>query len=308
MQTGQKLEDFTLGGYRVVFLKVTQQSSFIHYHYRLIVFPLGKHEPVLSLNLESNPVAETCCLGAHIGDGHDNLGLADRNMPAKDFKSWGIENAKRYLGLAHEPPPTPEASISMSDSEDVEDEQALPDLPSIASFLGAELKSEREKWFSACRELMKAFERSFDTRKTHVKTTRLDGEASHIIKSFQIVHVLSFINMQGYADERIGQFTRLLCSYVCDADWNQCQPYVQRYTELKQQFRGDRFHGQFLKFSEDLALTITRGPMGMLLAPAIDATVVNFYWRNLLLAACAFGDKETANKLLESIRRLHQSS
>ena len=229
-------------------------------------------------------------------------------MPAKEFKSWGIENAKRYLGLAHEPPQTTEASISMSynDSEDVEDVQALPDFPSIASFLGGKLKSEREKWFSACRELMQTFERSLDTKETHVKTTLLDGEPSHIIKSFQIVHVLSFINMQGYAGERIGEFTRLLCSYACETDWDQCQPYVQRYTELKQQFRGDLFHEQFLKFSEDLALAITGGPMGMLLAPAIDATVVDFYWRNLLLAAYAFGDKETANNLLESIRRLHQ--
>jgi len=80
MQTGQILEDVTIGDYRIVLVKVVEQSSFIHYHYRLIAFPKGRSEPVLSLNLESNPAAGTCCLGAHLPEGHDNLGFADEDM------------------------------------------------------------------------------------------------------------------------------------------------------------------------------------------------------------------------------------
>jgi hypothetical protein len=87
MQTGRILEDVTIGDYRMVLLKVTQQSSFMQYHYRLIAFPKGRSEPVLSLNLESNPAAGTCCLGAHLPKGHDNLGFVDENMEV-DPKGW----------------------------------------------------------------------------------------------------------------------------------------------------------------------------------------------------------------------------
>jgi hypothetical protein len=99
---------------------------------------------------------------------------------------------------------------------------------------------------------------------------------------------------------------RHLCSNVFEADWDQSQPYVHRYTELKKRFCGDQFHEQFLTFSEDLSLAITGGPMGMLLSPAIAATVVDFWYRNLLLAAKAFDDRETGANLLRSIRRLHE--
>ena len=183
--------------------------------------------------------------------------------------------------------------IKIADREAVvEDEQSLHDFLSVASFLSGKLKSEREKLFSACKESMHILERSLGMKETHVKTAQLDGEISNIIKSFQIVHVLSFINMQGYAGKRIGEFTQLLCSCVCETDLNQCQPYIKQYTQLKMLFRGDQFHEQFLRFSEDLACSIAGGPGGMLLSLAVNAMVVDFYQANLLLAVCAFGDME----------------
>ncbi len=125
MQTGRILEDTIVGNYRMVFLKVTQQSSFMHYHYRLIAFPKGEGEPVLSLNLESNPSAGTCCLGAHLPEGHDNLGFADENMQQSEFRAWAYEISKRYLGLAQSLPPIPEAELRVSG----DDEKTAENLP-----------------------------------------------------------------------------------------------------------------------------------------------------------------------------------
>ena len=116
MRTGRKIEEFEIDGYRMVLLHVTEQSSFMQYHYRLIVFPKRRKEPVLSLNLESNPVAGTCCLGAHIGDGHENLGFVEASMSQNDFETWALDNAKRYLGIKGEPP-TAQGGIRMVDAE-----------------------------------------------------------------------------------------------------------------------------------------------------------------------------------------------
>jgi len=121
MQTGRILEDINIGDYRMVLLKVTQQSSFMYYHYRLIAFPKGTSEPVLSLNLESNPKAHTCCLGAHLPEGHDNLGFADKNMSEDNFRTWAFDMAERYLGLTQTPPPTPGARIRIFN----DDEQSI---------------------------------------------------------------------------------------------------------------------------------------------------------------------------------------
>jgi hypothetical protein len=182
----------------------------------------------------------------------------------------------------------------------------IDDLSSIATALAHDLEVERVKWFDACIELMKTADQSLDPEHQHVKADQIDGNPNYIIKSFQVVHVLSFIHMQQYVGDRIGDLTRQLCTCVFETDWEESQPHVQRYTEFKERFRGDQFHEQFLKFAEDFSLAITGGPMGMLLAPAIDATVVDFYYRNLLLAAKAFDDRETGESLLQSIRKLHE--
>jgi hypothetical protein len=179
------------------------------------------------------------------------------------------------------------------------------ELLSIASFLANDLEAERVKWFAACIELMKNLNESFDKEQSYVNKDRVDGEPNYIIKAFQAVHVLSFIHMQQYVGDKIGDLTRHLHSCMFEVDWLQSQPHVGRYTDLKQRFRGSHFREQFLKFSEDLSLAISGGPMGMLLAPAIDATVVDFYYRNLLHAAKAFSDRETGDELAQSIRRLH---
>ena len=99
LSTGRVIKTFEKEGYRFVFIKVTKQSSFIIYFFRLIVFPINSDNPVLSLNLEENPAANTCCLGAHIASGHVNHGFASKDMLEKDFIDWAMENANKYLQL-----------------------------------------------------------------------------------------------------------------------------------------------------------------------------------------------------------------
>jgi hypothetical protein len=100
----------------MVFLHITEQSSFMQYHYRLIVFPKGQEEPILSLNLESNPMAGTSCLGAHIGDGHENLGFAEVSMSEADFRTWAVDHAKKYLSIGGSPP-KPSMRIEIVETE-----------------------------------------------------------------------------------------------------------------------------------------------------------------------------------------------
>lgn len=160
---------------------------------------------------------------------------------------------------------------------------------------------ERKKWFATCIQLMN----SLDFGQEKITNSDLSGTSDQIIKSFQIVHSLSFANMQNYTKSDIGEFTRLLCALVCSEDLGKCEPFIQRYTELKQEYRGGKFHEQFLKFSEDLSLAIAGSSIGMLLAPAVDATVVDFYYRTLFLVATAFDDKETSTRFRKIIENLH---
>lgn len=178
---------------------------------------------------------------------------------------------------------------------------SLHDLQEIASALSESMLTEREKWFATCIQLMN----SLDFGQEKITNKDLGGISDQIIKSFQIVHALSFANMQNYTKSNIVEFTHLLCTLVCSEDLEKCEPFVQRYTELKQEYRGDKFHEQFLKFSEDLSLAIAGSSIGMLLAPAVDATVVDFYYRTIFLVAVAFDDKETCTRLRKSIEKLH---
>lgn len=117
MQTGTILEEALLGSYRMVFLKIEKQNFNMHYYYRLIVFPKDAQEPILSLNLEFYPPSGTCCLGAHLPEGHDNLGTADARMLQKDFRAWAFDTAAGYLNLNGTDPPEKQAWSRVSDSE-----------------------------------------------------------------------------------------------------------------------------------------------------------------------------------------------
>ncbi len=177
---------------------------------------------------------------------------------------------------------------------------SLHDLQEIASVLAESMLREREKWLAACIQLMN----SLDFGQEKITNKDSHGTSDQIIKSFQIVHALSFANMQNYTKSNIREFTRLLCALVCSEDWDKCEPFVQRYTELKQEYRDDKLHEHFLKFSEDLSLATAGSSIGILLAPAVDATVVDFYYRTIFLVAVAFDDKEMCTKLRKSIEKL----
>jgi hypothetical protein len=115
--------------YRLPVTQLFVHPPFMQYHYRLIAFPKGQSEPVLSLNLESNPAAGTCCLGAHLPEGHHNLGFAEQKMSQSDFRAWALDTAKRYLGLTQSPAPIPEGGLYISN----DDEDSGPDLHKLTA-------------------------------------------------------------------------------------------------------------------------------------------------------------------------------
>jgi len=173
-------------------------------------------------------------------------------------------------------------------------------IENIAFELAKRMGIARTKWFDACIEGIKMMAKI--SKSNQSIDSSLKKNADSIIKAFQLVHVLSFIAMQRYLNsEEMGSFTKLLCACVCGNEFKECLPYIERYTELKKQKQGE-FHKQFLLFSEDIAFSIAEDT---LLVPGIDVTVLDFYSRNLALAAEVFGDNKTYNQLLDSIKKTH---
>lgn len=101
-KNGIQIEESTAHGYKFLLLQVKEQHSFMHYHYRLLVFPNGYSKPIVSLNLETNPEARTTCLGLHHPDGHQNCGFSDSEMSLADFKYWAYKTAWDVLDLPAE--------------------------------------------------------------------------------------------------------------------------------------------------------------------------------------------------------------
>lgn len=176
----------------------------------------------------------------------------------------------------------------------------MKNLSEIASEVAYRMEIQRNKWFDACLQLIT----HMNEGQIKIENPKLCGTTEIIIKSFQVVHVLSFIHMQKYCED-IGEFTRLLCEKVCGSQYEDCVQYIDRYTKLKQELRGKRFKEQFVEFAEDIALSIVGSPTGVLLAPAVDVTVFDFFTRNQIIAAYHFGDNETTNNLLSGIKKLH---
>lgn len=206
------------------------------------------------------------------------------------------------------------------------------DLLNISSMLASSMRLLREKWFDACIKSINLFDfskfkliNSSDSAKNMIKdiaNMKLFEAPDKIIKSFQVVHILSFANMQNYAKSNIGEFTRLLCTIVYGEELDSCKPLIQRYTELKEKHHGENFYEQFLKFSEDLSLIIAGISINMVLdcekfaqaetgrigvawflQQAVDMVVLDFYYRNLFIVAEVFGDEETARQLLITINK-----
>ncbi len=177
-------------------------------------------------------------------------------------------------------------------------------LQEIAYELAKKMAIQRAKWLDACVEGMTIMADAIEGGK--LTDFARQHNADLIMKAFQLVHVLSFINMQEYLNASdIGFFTTTLCDYVCEDQIDECMPYINRYTAIKMEKRGERFKEQFLVFSEDIALAIAGSSAGMLLAPGIDATVFDFYTRNLAIAALAFQDKKTSDQLFTTIKQIH---
>jgi hypothetical protein len=120
------------------------------------------------------------------------------------------------------------------------------------------------------------------------------GDVALIIRAFQYVHVSSLVWAKKYLDEEtFKEFVKALGGMLIGDDLQNSMPYIKEYTKAKQENVGDNFNKQFVRFSEDIAVGLTKSPSGMILAPMVSAGVLDFYWMSLGVAAFEFGDKET---------------
>jgi len=115
--------------------------------------------------------------------------------------------------------------------------------------------------------------------------------------------------MQGYVGTHINDLSRLLTAKIFVGDRTECEPYVERYTRIKQQLTGDRFREQFLHVSEDLTHSLIIRPAdGIAATVIIDLMLGVIYPRILIVSAEAFGDTETSAPLREDLRRQAEES
>lgn len=95
---GEVLEDTTRDGYRIVFIRLTeeqQQDEMMVYFYRAIWFPEGSDDPVLVFNLEKSFAGYF--LGAFTSDAHLNFGPAQPGMSFEEFEVKALDLSKGLL-------------------------------------------------------------------------------------------------------------------------------------------------------------------------------------------------------------------
>jgi len=173
------------------------------------------------------------------------------------------------------------------------------DLLKLAAGIAEHTRIERIKCFDSCTALVRKNKIGED----QIKNLSLTGERGFIIKSFQLVHILSFIQIHKYLESEIRDFSGLLRQRLCSKDSDSCQPHIERYAHLREEKIGRQFHQQFRAFADDLAVSFALPSAAATLALAIDAIVSEFYIKNLRLAAIAFNDKRTANDLLRRMQK-----
>lgn len=131
-----------------------------------------------------------------------------------------------------------------------------------------------------------------------------NGDIALIIRAFQYVHVSSFVWVKEYLDEdKFETFIKALGGMLIGDDLQNSMPYIKEYTKAKQENVGDNFNKQFVRFSEDIAVGLTKSPSGMILASVVSAGVLDFYWMSLGVAAFEFGDKETYSMINDAMRQ-----
>ena len=98
-------------------------------------------------------------------------------------------------------------------------------LERIASQLVKRMEIARTKWFDACIEGIRMMAKV--SKWSQEVDSALKRNTDSMIKSFQLVHALSFINMKGYlSSSEMGPFNNILCDYICGAELDKCLPSI----------------------------------------------------------------------------------
>jgi hypothetical protein len=167
--------------------------------------------------------------------------------------------------------------------------------------LAHHMKTEREMWFTLCIELSNSCiesTSSFNLGQDKISVSYLDGDPSNIIKSFQIVHVLSFINMRQYVSSKCDEFFTMLTSHVFGDDLYKCTYFIKRYMVLEGEDQTESFNKSFLRFSDDLSRSLSTNPYTIpLISHAITTTMPKFHYSTYLLVAKVFGDEAICARL-----------
>lgn len=125
--------------------------------------------------------------------------------------------------------------------------------------------------------------------------------AMPIVTAFQIVHNLSFINMQKYIEEKDMDIfvTKFIDSISAEFKADEWSPYLSNYEANKKKDIGD----QLAIFCEDVSMAILGSYSGMLYGSAFVSLAQDFLIRNQAIIADTFGDQETLKKSADFIKK-----
>jgi hypothetical protein len=170
----------------------------------------------------------------------------------------------------------------------------------IAARVADDCIHQRDKFAIAIHRLFYSFE---PIRGDH----KLQAAAAYpAITAFQIVQNAYFIKKENYVPtEQLGEFVSTV--YVSLEDKNpsgELKKYIEQY-EINMQ---KPYSNQLEWFCQDAATSIVGSDAGMIYGVALLQMTHDFLLRNWAVVAENFGDKESAQTLVEMVKALHNGS
>ena len=165
----------------------------------------------------------------------------------------------------------------------------------LSNNLASHLQKQRDIFLSAFNKNLNSYEPIRNKYKLSIE------KAIPITSAFQIVHVMSFIQLNKYLNEEfIGIFINNLIDSFFGNRTDNLMDYINQYTNLKKM----KIAEQSCRFCEDVTMAILNSPSGMLYGPGFSSMGIIFLYKNWGIVAYIFGDIKKYEECKKSIKSL----
>lgn len=170
----------------------------------------------------------------------------------------------------------------------------------VCFYISKQLDEIRKKWFRNAVKLLEHYKENKELKtKFEIKNRDLAREGEFAIKAYQLYQASIILSSKEYVPPDRGRhFADLLYGYVCGKDIDQCIKYLKRYDEV-----AEDGGTQLSRISFDIAGYITGNSAPLIEGLLLMEYIVLLSFYSQAVVAEAFGDNETAEKLLEGANK-----